>query len=128
MNLHYDHAHFRCADLEMTIAFYQQLLDAEIVKRSEHGGRTIVTLRLGDTQICLSPMPPNTNLESEENSKRLGVYHLAFRVQNLEVAVAECKRRGAKFVVENLMASPTRKVAFFEAPDGMQVELMEDLA
>jgi hypothetical protein len=36
-------------------------------------------------------------------------------------------RRGAKFVIENLMATPKRKVAFFEAPDGMQVELMEDL-
>lgn len=42
MRLQYDHAHFRCADLEQAIAFYQKLLDAEIVKRSEHGGRIIV--------------------------------------------------------------------------------------
>jgi catechol 2,3-dioxygenase-like lactoylglutathione lyase family enzyme len=127
MNLHYDHAHFRCADLEQAIAFYQKLLGAEIVKRSEHGGRIIVTLRIGDAQICLSPAPPNSNLAPEENAKRLGVYHLAFLVPNLDEAVAECKRRGAKFVIENLLATPKRKVAFFEAPDGMQVELMEDL-
>ena len=127
MNLHYNHAHYRCADLEKAIAFYQQMLNAEIVKRSEHGGRTIVTLRIGDTQICLSPAPPDSGLKPEENSKRLGVYHLAFLVPNLDAAIAECKRRGAKFVIENLMATPTRKVAFFEAPDGMQVELMEDL-
>jgi catechol 2,3-dioxygenase-like lactoylglutathione lyase family enzyme len=125
--LHYDHAHYRCADLEKAIAFYQQTLDAEIVKRSEHSRRIIVTLRIGDTQICLSPMPPNSDLKLEANSKRLGTYHLAFLVPDLVAAVAECKRRGAKFVIENLMATPTRKVAFFEAPDGMQVELMEDL-
>ncbi len=127
MNLHYDHAHFRCADLEQAIAFYQKLLDAEIIKRAEHGGRIIVTLRIGDTKICLSPAPPNSNLATEVNAKRLGVYHLAFLVPNLDEAVAECKRRGAKFVIENLMATPKRNVAFFEAPDGMQVELMEDL-
>ncbi len=127
MDLHYDHAHYRCADLEQTIAFYQKLLDAEIIKRSEHGGRVIVTLRIGDTKICLSPAPPNSSLAPEENGKRLGVYHMAFLVPNLDEAVAECKRRGAKFVIENLMATPKRKVAFFEAPDGMQVELMEDL-
>ncbi len=127
MNLHYDHAHFRCVDLEQAIAFYQKMLDAEIVKRSEHGGRIIVTLRIGDTHICLSPAPPGSNLTPEENGKRLGAYHLAFLVPNLDAAVSECKRRGAKFVIENLMATPKRKVAFFEAPDGMQVELMEDL-
>jgi catechol 2,3-dioxygenase-like lactoylglutathione lyase family enzyme len=127
MNLHYDHAHFRCADLEQAIAFYQKMLDAEIVKRSEHGGRIIVTLRIGDTHIYLSPAPPGSNLVPEENVKRLGVYHLAFLVPNLDAAVAECKRRGANFVIENLMANPKRKVAFFTAPDGMQVELMEDL-
>jgi catechol 2,3-dioxygenase-like lactoylglutathione lyase family enzyme len=127
MNLHYDHAHFRCADLEKTIEFYQKLLDAEIIKRSEHGGRIIVTLRIGDTQICLSPVSPGSNLSPEENGKRLGVYHLAFLTPNLDAAISECKRRGAKFVIENLMATPKRKVAFFEALDGMQVELMEDL-
>lgn len=127
MNLHYDHAHFRCADLEKAIDFYQKMLDAEIVKRSEHGGRIIVTLRIGDTKICLSPAPPGSNLATEVNAKRLGAYHLAFLVPNLDDAVTECKSRGANFVIENLLANPKRKVAFFEAPDGMQVELMEDL-
>ncbi|MCI0696009.1 VOC family protein [candidate division KSB1 bacterium] len=128
MNLHYDHAHFRCADLEQAIDFYQKLLDAEIVKRSEHGGRIIVTLRIGGAHICLSPAPPGSDFAPEEKAKRLGVYHLAFLVPNLDAAIAACKRRGANFVIENLMANPKRKVAFFEAPDGMQVELMEDLS
>lgn len=128
MNLHYEHVHFRCADLEQAIDFYQKLLDAEIVKRSEYGGRIIVTLRIGDTHICLSPASPGGGLAPEVNAKRLGVYHLTFLVPNLDEAVAECKRRGANFVIENLTANPKRKVAFFEAPDGMQVELMEDLS
>jgi catechol 2,3-dioxygenase-like lactoylglutathione lyase family enzyme len=127
MKLIFDHAHYRCADLEQAVEFYQKMLDAEIVKRSEYGGRVIVTLKVGDTQFCLSPAPAGGDLQAEENAKRLGVYHLAFLVPNLDEAVAECKRRGAAFTVENFMATPTRKVAFFKAPDSMQVELMQDL-
>jgi catechol 2,3-dioxygenase-like lactoylglutathione lyase family enzyme len=127
MNLTFDHAHYRCADLDKTIEFYQRMLDAEVIKQSEYSGRTIVTLRIGDAQICLSPVAAGTDLKPEENTKRLGVYHLAFLVPDLDAAIAECKRRGAKFAIENLMAAPTRKVAFFEAPDGMQVELMQDM-
>lgn len=107
--------------------FYQRVLGAALVKRTAFGGRVIVTLSVGGTLFCLSPMPDGAQLQPEENLKRLGVYHLAFNVPNLEEAVAECQRRGAKFVVENLQATPTRKVAFMEAPDGMQIELMEDV-
>jgi catechol 2,3-dioxygenase-like lactoylglutathione lyase family enzyme len=127
MNLIFDHAHYRCADLEQAVEFYQKMLDAEIVKRSEYGGRVIVTLKVGGIHFCLSPAPAGGDLKPEENAKRLGVYHLAFLVPNLDEAVAECKRRGATFTVENFMATPSRKVAFFQAPDGMQVELMQDL-
>ena len=125
MNLKYDHAHFRCTELEAAIAFYQRMLDAEIVKRSEHAGRVIVTLQIGGTKLCLSPA--GGEFKTEENGKRLGVYHLAFNVPNLDEAVAICKQRGASFTIENFMATPARKVAFFDAPDGMQVELMQDL-
>ena len=121
-----NHAHFRCADLEAALEFYQRVLGAELIKRTAFGGRVIATLSVGGTLFCLSPAPAEAPLHAEENSKRLGVYHIAFNVPKLEDAVSECKRRGAKFVIENLQASPTRNVAFMEAPDGMQIELMED--
>lgn len=126
ISLAIDHAHFRCADLEAASEFYQRVLGAEFIKRTEHNGRVIITLQLGGVYLCLSPQPEGSALHLEENKNRLGVYHLAFLVPNLDAAVAECKRRGAHFVAENYPAAPTRKVAFMEAPDGMQVELMED--
>lgn len=126
LSLAINHAHFRCADLEAAVEFYQRVLGAELVKRTAFGGRVIVTLRAGGILFCLSPAPPDVPLSAEENPRRLGVYHIAFNVPDLEEAVAECKRRGARFVIENWQAAPTRKVAFMEAPDGMQIELMED--
>jgi len=126
LSLAINHAHFRCADLDAAVAFYQRVLGAELIKRTEFGGRVIVTLSVGGILFCLSPAPAGANFQTEENLERLGVYHVAFNVSNLEEAVAECKRRGAKFVIESLQATPTRKVAFMEAPDGMQMELMED--
>ncbi len=126
LSLAIEHAHLRCADLQTASEFYQNVLNAEFIKRTEHNGRMIITLQLGGIHLCLSPKPGDLELHIEENKNRLGVYHLAFLVPNLDAAVAECKLRGARFVVENYVASPTRKVAFMEAPDGMQVELMED--
>jgi len=56
INLAIDHAHFRCPDLETAAAFYQNVLGAEFVKRTEHNGRVIITPRLGGIHFCLSPV------------------------------------------------------------------------
>lgn len=126
MQLTIDHLHYRCADMAQTKKFYCEVLGAEWLEEVELAGRPVMRLRLGGAALAFSPAPVDTP-PAESADRRLGAYHLAFTVDDHDRAVAYYKQRGAKFVREGVMASPHLKVAFIEAPDGMLVELMENL-
>jgi len=125
MQLKFDHVHYRCADLDRARRFYCDVLGAELIEERELAGRRVLRLKLGDVYLLLSPAPPGQPHRPESADQRLGAYHIAFFVENHDRAVEYFKQRGAHFVREGVMASDDLKVAFIEAPDGMQVELME---
>ncbi len=126
MELQFEHVHYRCSDLEATRAFYCDVLGAEHVETANLAGRTVMKLRLGDVLLFFSPASVD-NPKPEPAQERMGAYYIAFFVKNHDEAVDYFKRRGATFSREAVMASPHLKVAFIEAPDGMQVELMEKI-
>ena len=126
MQLRFDHVHYRCRDVEKTRAFYCDVLGAEHLETATLAGRPVMKLRLGGTLLFFSPSAESPEFE-ESADQRLGAYHIAFFVNNHDEAVRYFKSRGAKFVREGVQASPTLKVAFIEAPDGMQVEIMEKM-
>ncbi len=125
MQLAFDHVHYRCSDLEAARRFYCDVLGAEYLETVELAGRPVMRLRLGGIHLLFSPSGEEGNPEPAD--RRLGAYHIAFFVEDHDAAVAHFKSRGAKFVREGVMASPHLKVAFIEAPDGMQVEIMQKL-
>ncbi len=126
MQLRFEHVHYRCSDLDETRRFYCDVMGAEYLDTVElSNGRRIMKLNLGGVLLFFSPAAEARS--AEPASERMGAYHIAFFVDDLEQAVAYYKKRGARFAVESYMASPTLKVAFIEAPDGMQIELMERL-
>ncbi len=126
MQLQFEHVHYRCSDLEEVKRFYCDVMGAEYLDTVElSDGRRIMKLRLGGVLLFFSPAAEVRTPEPAD--QRMGAYHIAFFVEDHDEAVAYYKQRGAKFVREGVMASPTLKVAFIEAPDGMQVELMQKL-
>lgn len=126
MQLIYEHIHYRCVDMEKTAKWYQDVMGAELYEDVVLAGNRCIRLRLGGTVLAFFPAPPELK-DPVPATKRLGAYHIAFFVENHDEAVAYYKSRGAVFFKEGIMASPTLKVAFIDAPDGMQVELMEKL-
>ncbi len=127
MKLKFNHVHYRSSNLEATKTFYCGVLGGEFVGGKELSGRTHLHIKLGGQSLFFAPNPDENPREAESATERLGVYHIAFEVDDHDKAVAFYKERGAKFVSESLRPSPDLKVAFIEAPDGMQVELMEIL-
>ncbi|KAA3619277.1 MAG: hypothetical protein DWQ05_00740 [Calditrichaeota bacterium] len=125
MELNFEHIHYRCADMHATTQWYIDVLGATFLEEKMLAGNRAIRLELGGT--ILNFFPADKSLKNIPAMEKLGAYHIAFFVENHDAAVAHFKKRGALFFKEGIMAAPDLKVAFIEAPDGMQVELMEKI-
>lgn len=50
---------------------------------------------------------------------------IGLKVQDMNAAVAELRRKGAEFVVEPNSPRPGVKLAFMQAPDGVRIEILQ---
>ncbi len=55
----------------------------------------------------------------------IGLDHFGLRIDNLDAAAAELKRRGAEFTVEPRIIRPGVKIASVRVPDDVRIELLE---
>ena len=55
----------------------------------------------------------------------LGFEHIGLKVEDMEAAAANLRRRGAEFVVEPHSPRPGFKIAFIQAPDGVRIEILQ---
>jgi catechol 2,3-dioxygenase-like lactoylglutathione lyase family enzyme len=58
-------------------------------------------------------------------SDYIGLDHLGLRVDDVDAATAELKRRGAKVLVEPKTIRPGVRIAFIQGPDDVRIELLE---
>jgi catechol 2,3-dioxygenase-like lactoylglutathione lyase family enzyme len=117
------HLHIRCLDLLSSRDFYVKVLGAEELRRYRTAyGLEIIFLRLNDTNLALSP-GRETALRPDPEPP--GIYQLAFKVDDIENILADLRARGAKIKGPVREPSPGVKAAFLEAPDGVEIELMQ---
>ncbi len=114
----------RVKDLEASLKFYTGVLGMKEVDRSTIEGAkgTVVNLVSEDGGHPLElnyyerGSPFATTYQAGE-----GLDHLAFRVENLDAALAEAKRAGHPAVKE--MKTATSRWAYIEDPNGIWIEL-----
>ena len=122
-NYTYDHIHLRSRDPMETARYFNQMFDAEIIESVQPGGQTRVDLDINGLTIFIAPADENT--PSGPVDPHLGLDHFGLRVENLDVAVAELKKRGAEFAVEPYELRPGLKIAFVRTPNDVRIELLE---
>ena len=81
-----DHIHFRCSNLEESIAYYQDMFGAQELERVDAAGKIIVKLEIPGTILSLSPAPEDSDAAQEDSTTRLGGYELGFQVPDLDGA------------------------------------------
>jgi catechol 2,3-dioxygenase-like lactoylglutathione lyase family enzyme len=91
----------------------------------------IVFLQAPNNQITLEltkflnpadePAPKETNMYSR------GIKHLAFVIENIEDVVASVKQKGWEVFVDIYNYEDTYKLCYFRGPDGIILELAEQL-
>ncbi len=130
MNLNrIDHIAIIVTDLEKARHFYVEQLGFTVVREVFRQDRndTILNLKIGD-----EPDSPEIELFVEKNPpKRVsnpeacGLRHLAFRVDDVEKAVAELEQKGIECEPIRMDPYTKNRMTFFRDPDGLPLELHE---
>jgi len=117
------HTRLRVNDLERTVTFYEKALGLKVARRSiSPRGAQIVFLSTPNSdeeiEICQLPNSPAVHVQPD-------LMHLAFAVDDMDKFAADLAGRGFK-----LSDGPTKTgsgaiIAFIDAPEGYEVELVQ---
>ncbi len=121
----YDHIHLRSRDPMATAQYYHQMFDAKILESVQSDGQPRIDLDLNGLTIFIARVAADAAIPTAPSEPYLGLDHLGLRVDNLDVAAAELKRRGAHFVMEPRSIRPGVKIAFIQGPEDVRIELLE---
>ena len=121
----YDHMHVRSRDVRKTAEYYRDMFDAEIVESIQSDGKPRTDLDLNGLTIFIAAVPPEATTPPAPGEPYVGLDHFGLRVNDMDEAVAELKRRGATFMLEPRTIRPGVRIAFVQAPDNVRIELLE---
>ncbi|ETW94341.1 MAG: hypothetical protein ETSY1_35325 [Candidatus Entotheonella factor] len=121
----YDHIHLRTKHPQAMIEYFQKMFDATPVSFVQSDGKPRVDLDLNGLTIFVAEVPSDAPLSTAPPEPYIGLDHLGLRVDDVDAATAELKRRGAHVVVEPKTIRPGVRIAFIQGPDNVRIELLE---
>jgi len=141
--LGFNHTSFTVADLDRTIAFFQELLGFELKSRSPRDGPSIERLTgidgahitiafltgAGHTVELIEYSAPADRGAYQPRMCDAGASHIALNVDDLDAAIAGSAAYGFEPLGEVITvdAGPNqgRRVVYLRSPDGLTVEYLE---
>jgi methylmalonyl-CoA/ethylmalonyl-CoA epimerase len=123
-----DHVGIAVEDLEASVALYRRLLGIEPVHRErvEDQGVEEVLFSLGDSYVqLLGALGPDTPVGKALTTRGPGVHHVAYRVENIEAALAHLRTEGARLVDETPRPGSRNTLIAFVHPKAMGGVLIE---
>ena len=116
-------------DLEAALGFYRDVLGLEPGAPEVADGATIVSLRLGDSDVeLLSPRNADGPVARFLARRGPGIHHICYRVADLDAALAACRTAGYQLIDEiPRTGAGGRRIAFVHprATGGILLELTE---
>lgn len=109
------HVHLKSTDPQKTAAYYIDNFGGKLL--AEIPGRG-VRVDLHGLQLNIT-----VKIDSQNHPQFLGIEHLAVQTDDYASTMAKVRKNGVKVLEE--LNNNGRHVAFLEAPDGAQFELIE---
>ena len=127
-----DHVGIAVEDLEASIHTYERLLGVAPVHRErvEDQGVDEVLFAVGSSYIqLLGALAPDTPVGRSLASRGPGVHHIAYRVDDIEAALAHLRDAGARLIDETPRPGSRNTLIAFVHPramGGVLVELVQE--
>jgi catechol 2,3-dioxygenase-like lactoylglutathione lyase family enzyme len=116
MAFNVQHVHHKTRDPKETMQFYIDNFGASPM--GEIPGRGF--------RVCLGELQLNitTLIDSQKREQHYGIEHIALETDDYAGTLARLRANGVR-ILEQLTAESGRRVCFIEAPDGVQMEVLE---
>ena len=113
------------SDYPKSRAFYVDKLGFEVVRENYRPARQDykLDLRLGDAELEIFGIPQSPERPSYPEAR--GLRHLAFQVDDVDLAVEWLKARGIECEDVRLDEFTGKRMTFFKDPDGLPLEIHE---
>lgn len=118
-----DHVHLRSPDPQEAAKFYIAMFGATETSRVPVPNGIRIILDLGGLPVFIEQVPAETHRAPA--APFVGMEHLGLAVSNIDAVVAELQAKGAVFTMALHAPRPGLKIAFVQAPDGVQVEILD---
>ena len=117
------HTRYRVDDLERTVKFYQDVLGLEEVRRhNSPRGAELVFLKAPASEelieLCRYPASGPVHVQPD-------LTHLAFEVDSLEAFGRHLQRLGLQYSDGPHLDADGGGIAFIDAPEGYEIELIQ---
>lgn len=117
------HTRYRVNDLERTVSFYREVLGLTEVRRhkSPRGSELVFLKAPGSEELielCCFPASGPVQVQAD-------LTHLAFEVDSLEEFGRHLARQGLKYSDGPHLDADGSGIAFIDAPEGYEIELMQ---
>jgi catechol 2,3-dioxygenase-like lactoylglutathione lyase family enzyme len=110
------HLHVKTRDPKQTMQFYVDNLGATLL--ADMGARGY-RVNLHGLQLNITGI-----IETQRREQHYGLEHIAVDTDDYSGTLAQFRAKGVR-VLEELPPSNGRRVCFLEAPDGVQIEVIE---
>lgn len=117
------HTRYRVNDLERTVKFYREILGLQEIRRHKSPrGSELVFLKAPESEelieICHFPGSDPVQVQPD-------LTHLAFAVDSLEAFAQHLAKFGLKYSDGPTLKPDGSGFAFIDAPEGYEIELMQ---
>lgn len=119
----FDHIHLRSPDPEAAAAVWTAAFGARIVNRVQAGPNLRVVLDLAGVTMFVEQVPAGTH--AAPAPPYIGMEHVGLLTEDLDAAMVALDAKGVPRVSGPSEPRPGVRIAFYAAPDGVQVELLE---
>ncbi len=117
------HTRMRVNDLERTVKFYEEALGLKVGRRhTSPRGALLAFVRTPNSdeeiELCQLPNSPPVQVQPD-------LMHLAFEVEDMGAFAAQLAKKGYKLSDGPTRTSSGSIIAFIDAPEGYEVELIQ---